>query len=386
MIAKRALLAGAAMAVVVGLFGCASSDVGPASTGDAPESVLMGGLFAMSGPAAAYGDWFSKASSLAVKHINEAGGLNGKTKINFKIEDTQQRPDPAVQALQRLIGEDVRFVMSSSSIQTLALLPIANQREIPMINGGAQSDLLNDASPFLFNTIPLLNKESEVLAQYLHDESGFTKAAVIHTSDDGGVSAYENFKRSYEKAGGEIVAVEGAEYQGTDYRSQLTKLKSSGADVLMIGAYGLDANNIISQVREIGWDVPLANTSWVAIADVLANPAAEGLIHTVIPFNPSDEFIKQYTDEFGVAPDNGFIGNYYDGVMVFAEAYEKASNGGTVDPDGKAIADAIREIKTFDSVYGSELVFDESGSVSRPISIAEIRGGQTIVTHENYGS
>ena len=59
--------------------------------------------------------------------------------------------------------------------------------------------------------------------------------------------------------------------------SHWRKLRSTNPDVLLLGAFGQDSANIINQVREIGWDVPLANTSWVAIPAVLENPAAEGL-------------------------------------------------------------------------------------------------------------
>lgn len=383
MFARRMFMAATAAALVAGLSACGASTEGAAA--GAPEEITIAGMWATSGPSAAYGDWYGNAANLAVKEINDAGGLNGKTKLKLQIEDTQAQPEPAVTALQRLMGEDVRFVESAFSSQTLALMPIATQSKIPVMNGGAQSPLLAETGGYLFNTIPLIYKESEVLAKYLHAEEGKKKAAVLYTSDDGGVAAYEAFKDAFEGEGGEIVAKESGKYQATDFRSQLTKLKGSGADVLIVGAFGLDSNNIISQTREVGWDVQLANTSWVAIPEVLANPAAEGLIHTSIPFTPTDDFVKAYEEAYGEKPTSGYIGNYYDGVKVFAEAYEKASNGGTTDPDGEAVMAAIKEIKTFDSSYGSKLAFDEKLVADRPISISEITGDGSKVIAENYG-
>lgn len=383
MFARRTFMAVSAAVLVAGLSACGASTEGSAQ--GAPEEITIAGLWATSGPSAAYGDWYGNAANLAVKEINDAGGLNGQTKIKLVIEDTQAQPEPAVTSLQRLLGEDVRFVESAFSSQTLALMPIAAQSKIPVMNGGAQSPLLATTGDYLFNTIPLIYKESEVLAEYLHDEEGITKAAVLHTSDDGGVAAHDAFKETFEAAGGEVVAVESGKYQSTDFRSQLTKLKDSGAQVLVVGAFGLDSNNIISQTREVGWDVQLANTSWVAIPEVLANPAAEGLIHTSIPFSPTDKFVAAYEKAYGEKPTSGYIGNYYDGIKVFAEAYEKASEGGTIDPDGEAIMAAIKEIDTFESSYGSELAFDDQLVAERPISISEITAGGSIVTTENFG-
>ena len=352
--------------------GAASADSGEGYACDADE-VTIGGLWAQSGPQAAYGEWFANGTEMAVEDINSEGGIGGRTQVRLQVEDTQALPEPAVVAFQGMVSDGVQYVLSSFSSQTLALAPIATNEEVVLINGGAQSDALGEQGPFLFNTIPLLRNESAALAEKLYAD-GVASAAIIYTSDDGGEAARENFEEAFTEQGGEITGVESAEFGGTDFRSQLTKLRSTDPDVLLLGAFGQDSANIINQVREIGWDVPLANTSWVAIPAVLENPAAEGLRLTTIPFEPSQEFQDEYQANYGSAPTSAFIGNYYDGVMIFAEAFEHVCDGGAETVSGAALADAMREIGTFDSIYGSELTFEE-GTASRPIELAVIQGG-----------
>jgi len=373
---KLIALAGVILASVALTAACGSGS--QSSGGSDGGTVTIGGLWAETGPQAVYGKWFDNGARMAVDEINAAGGIGGKTKIDLKVQDTQAMPGPAVTAFQKLLGDKVPFVMSSFSSQTLALMPIATSKKVVVINGGAQSDALATGG-YLFNDIPLLKNESEVLAKYLATTGGARKAAIIHTSDDGGLAAEKDFAGAFKSAGGEVVGDESAAFGATDYRSQLTKLRNSGADVLLIGAYGQDSNNIISQVREIGWDIKLANTSWVAIPSVLANPAAEGLTATVIPFQPTQAFRDAYQKKYGEAPASAFIGNYYDAVKIFAKAYEKASSSGKVD--GESLAKAIREIGTFDSSYGSPLTFDKEQVASRPINIAVLKNGkfETIV-------
>lgn len=367
----------AAGLVAVSLAGCSDD------AGGSDDEVLMGGLWATSGGQAVYGDYMTNGSGLAVKDINAKGGIGGKVPLRLEVKDTQALPEPAVSAFQKLVGDGAKFVLSSFSSQTLALMPIANSRHIPVVNGGAQSDALGDQGKYLLNTIPLLANESDVLAKYLYAEKDYRKAAIIYTSDDGGKAARDDFKKAFTESGGQVVAEESGEFQGTDYRSQLTKLRGSGADVLLIGAFGQDTNNIVSQVREVGWDVPLANTSWVAIPDVLKNPAADGLILTSIPFNPDPAFVARYKKEYGELPESHFVGNYYDAVTVLAEGYAKASETSD-DPSGDDILAAIDEIGTFDSVYGSPLTF-ENGVANRPISIGVIKDGAVKTLAENYG-
>lgn len=367
----------AAGLVAVSLASCSDSG----GSGGSDDEVLMGGLWATSGGQAVYGDYFEHGAGLAVDDINAKGGIGGKTPLRLEVKDTQALPEPAVSAFQKLVSEDAKFVLSSFSSQTLALMPIANSRHIPVVNGGAQSDALGDQGKYLLNTIPLLANESDVLAKYLYAEKDYRKAAIIYTSDDGGQAARDDFKKAFTEDGGEVVAEESGEYQGTDYRSQLTKLRGSGADVLLIGAFGQDTNNIVSQVREVGWDVPMANTSWAAIPDVLANEAAEGLILTSIPFNPDPAFVKRYKKKYGEEPKSSYIGNYYDAVTVLAEGYAKASEDSS-DPSGDDILAAIDEIGTFKSVYGSPLTF-ENGVASRPIDVGVIKDGAVKTLAEN---
>ncbi|WP_068401803.1 ABC transporter substrate-binding protein [Kribbia dieselivorans] len=374
-LASVTTIAGLGLATVAA---CGSGSAG--GSGDNSE-ILIGGLWATSGAQAVYGDYFGNGAKLAVKDINDAGGVGGKTPLKLQVEDTQALPEPAVTAFQKLVGEDVKMVLSSFSSQTLALMPIAESRKIPVINGGAQSNALGDQK-FLLNTIPLVRNESEVLAKYLVKEKKYTKAAVIYTSDDGGRAAKDSFEEAYKAAGGNIVAEESGKYQGTDYRSQLTKLRSSGADFLLIGAFGQDTNNIVSQAREIGWKVQMANTSWAAIPDVLKNKSAEGLILTSIPFEPKADFVQRYEKEYGEKPASSYIGNYYDAVQVFSQGYAKAAEA-NANPSGEEIIKAINDIKTFDSSYGSKLTF-ENGVASRPINIGEITGGAVTTLVKNY--
>lgn len=376
----RLLLAMAATTAVAVVTGCGTSSVsGSASAGGGQgydcgaSEVTIGGLWAQSGPQAAYGKWFANGAGMAVDGINAKGGIAGKTKIRLEVKDTKALPEPAVVAFNGMVSDGIQYVLSAFSSQTLALGPIATSKRVVLVNGGAQSDALGDQGKFVFNTIPLLRNESVVLAEKLWKD-GVRSAAIIYTSDDGGKAARQDFETAFTKLGGKVTGAESAEFGGTDFRSQLTKLRSGNPDVLLLGAFGQDSNNIISQVREIGWNVPLANTSWVAIPSVLSNPAAEGLRLTTIPFKPSEAFQQQYQQKYGEAPKSAFIGNYYDAVTIFAEAFQNVCKSGAKTVTGAALADEIRKISTFDSVYGSKLVFKDS-TASRPIELAVIKGG-----------
>jgi branched-chain amino acid transport system substrate-binding protein len=369
-----------ASAYALGLAGCGGQSQG----GSAGNEVTIVGLFPLTGSYASYGDWFVNGSKMAAEDINSEGGIGGKTRINAKFEDTKGLADQAVPIFQRYAGQGVPYIMSSLSSQTLALVPIAQRQKIVLMNGGAQSDALGGASPYLYNDIPLIENEAIVLTEYLVKEKGFETAAILHTDDDGGRSAAQDLKQGFNAAGGKVIATASGPFGGTNFRSQLTKLKASKADVLLLGAFGQDSKNMIDQVREIGWDVQIANTSWVAIPEVLDDTEAEGLIHTSIAFNPGESFKKEYQKKYG-GELSYYVGNYYDAITIFATAYKRAQQKG-YGTNGEAIKKSIDEIKTFDSIYGDKLTFAENNVASRPLDVSVIKGGESVVVAKKYGA
>lgn len=362
-------------AYALGLTGCG----GQAGSG---EEVTVLNLSPLTGPYSTYGDWYVDGSNMAAENINAEGGIGGEMRISVVHEDTRGLANQAVPILQRYAGQGVTYVLTSLSSQTLALAPIAQQQQIVLMNGGAQSNELGGVD-YLYNDIPLIENEANVLTEYLVKEGGFETAAILHTDDDGGQSAAGSLEEGFTAAGGEVVDTASGSFGGTDFRSQLTTLETSNADVLLLGAFGEDSKIMIDQVRSTGWDVQLANTSWVTIPEVLNDPDAEGLIHTSIPFNPSENFAQEYRDEYGEAPSQ-YVGNYYDAVTIFATAYEHAQQQG-YGTDGEAIRRSIEEIKTFDSSYGSQLTFAENNVASRPLNVSRIESSESVVLAENYG-
>src|SRR5690606_14497024 len=107
---------------------------------------------AMTGASAVYGDMIVKGAQLAADEINAEGGLSGHT-LKVIVEDHATNPDKAVTAVQKLLSVDkVNYILTSFTAPTLALRPLACEREVPMLNGGAiGADLIGKEC--LYNTV-----------------------------------------------------------------------------------------------------------------------------------------------------------------------------------------------------------------------------------------
>jgi branched-chain amino acid transport system substrate-binding protein len=362
--------------------GDAAGDADAAADGgeamDFPDSVTIGALYPMTGAGASYGEWFSRGTEMAVEDVNAEGGIGGQTDLSVAIEDHQADASLALTLFRQFADRGVPYVMSSYTAPTLTILPVAEENGIMVVNGGGQGSDLADASENLLNTIPFLDDENVVLAEYLSDE-GIETAVVIHVDDDSGESALEDFREAFEEFGGEILGSAAHEFGASDVRAQLTQLRGAGADLLYIGSHGQDALNIIEQAREVGFETEMASTSWVVIPEVRASSAAEGLIHTILTYD-NPEFDERYRDAYGDDPSI-YVTNYYDAVIVFAEAFRHAVENG-YGTDGEAVRRSIYEIAEFEGVGGT-FSFREDGTVVKPIGVARISGGESEVLRES---
>lgn len=341
------------------------------------DMLTMGAIFPLTGNGATYGKMYKQGVELAIEEINAAGGVDGK-QLAVKYEDGRGEPKASVQAAQSLAAKNYPFIMSAYTGVTLGILPIAERNKIAVINGGGQGDNLAGASPYLFNTIPLLGLEVEVLAKYLGEEkSELKKAYVIYVDDDSGRSGLDKFSEEFAKYGGEVIGSGSHKLGETNFRALLTQAKAKKPDIIYIASHGQDAKNTIDQARELGIDVQIVNTSWTVIPEIVSDPNAQGIIHTSIAFNPNKDWLTKYKEKYGTDQVSSYVSNYYDAVKIFAKAYEYAVEKG-YGTDGEAIAKAISEIKKFESANGT-ITFKDDGTSVRQIDISVIEDNKSKV-------
>lgn len=364
----------AGVTLVGGLLAGCSGDKG--ADGELPKKVTIGAVVPMTGTGASYGVMDMNGANLAIKEINENGGVKG-IKLAIKYEDHQAKPGVAVTAINRLIDvEKAPYIISNYSSISLAAAPIGDQRKVVVMNAGGQSDNLAGAGEYFYNNIPLVGAEVEVIAKYLVEKEGLKTAGVLYANDDGGRSSLAIFEKAFKEAGGKVLAKEATELGGSDFRAQISKVKSKNPDVMFVGTYGQDTALIIKQAHELGVKSVISNTSWSIIPEVYAEKGAEGMIHTALHFEASKEFTERYKKEYGVEPPLYAV-THYDAVMIFAKALEKVVDDGKAI-NGENIKKAIDEINEFDGVAG-KVKFDAKHTTTLPIDISVLKDGKAKV-------
>ncbi len=363
---RRVFLAASAAAFAAG---AAALAVGAAQA----QTIRIGAVLPLTGPAAVVGGQEQKGIQFAVEHANAKGGIGGR-KIEVLFEDNQAKPDQAVLSFNKLVDlQSIPAVMTGFSGPTLAMAPLATRKKVLLVNGGAQADPLAKASPYLINTIPVLEGELEVLANFVFGEAGKKTAAILFENNAAGISGRDDFTASYTRAGGKIVAQEPINFGDTNYRPALLKLAAAQPDMLfVILTSGLSP--LADQLKQIDFKPTIVGNTFFADPEVIANPNAEGWLHTQFVINAPPalgaEFKQKYGTEFDFFPKQ-----YYNATNIVLACIEKLVKENK-PVTGESLRAALFEIKTFEGL--TRVVFN-TNTADTQVNVNQFKGRQDTV-------
>ncbi len=349
-----------------------------------PTEFKVGAILAMTGAGSYYGQVMSQGFLTAIEEINGKGGIDG---IKFKvlIEDHQSGSGAAaISGFNKLVNVDkIPFSFTSYTAPTLSIIPVANEKNVLLLNGGAVGPKLVKASPYLFNNRMLAMMHGGGVLQRAK-ERGFSKMAALYWNDDAGMGTHKYVEPKWKAMGGTIVAAEAHPVGTTDYKSYLSKIMAANPDFLALWQWGKDWGVAVKQAREMGFNKPIMGVEFTPDAAKLAGAAAEGYEAVTDYFDPqgpdpwTKSFAASYKARYKEDPEF-YAANYYEGVYILAEIIKKAKAKGGDWWNGKALRQALVEIKKFPSVYGGFVEFNpDDGTCKKKSFLFVVKGGERV--------
>ena len=350
------------------------------SVGAAHADIKIGVFGPMTGDAAGYGQSLREAVELVVKEKNAAGGLLGQ-KIVPVYGDDAGKPEQAVSVAKRLTASDEVLIMlgSISSPASLAASQVAQQSETPqiVISGTAQR-ITTQGNAWVFRSAIPDTKFAADLVDFINEKMpGKKKVAFIYVNDDFGKGGFVGFKSRGDKSGVQIVAEERYTRGDLDFTSQLSRIKASGADIMVDWSRYAEGALIIKQKKQMGIEIPYFGSDGQAHPKFreLGGSAAEGAYYpthfsvTAIGGNKAAEaFTAKIRAAYKKDPD--FVhAQAYDAMTAALMAIEKAGA-----PNRAKVRDALKAVE-FDGVRG-RFKFDEKGDPTLQATVVIIKDGQ----------
>lgn len=354
------------------------------ATHAAEGEIVIGHFGSLTGGTATFGTSTKEGIDLAVKEINDAGGVLGK-KIRVIHEDDQSKPTEATNAVIKLINQDnvVALIGEVASTRSLAAAPTANENRIPMLSPASTNPKVTEVGPYIFRSCFIDPFQGSAMANFaMASEKGpkAKKFAILYdVRNDYSTGLREFFIETVKKNGGTIVADEAFAEGAFDFNAQLTKIKAANPDAIYCPGYYTEVGLICRQARQLGITAPLlGGDGWDSEKLFeIGGKAVDGCYFTN-HYSPDEdrEAVKKFVTDYKKAykdkmPDAMAILGY-DAMKIMADAIKRAGN-----TRGKAIRDALAATKEFPAASGT-ITIDKNRNAEKPIVVLKVADGKTV--------
>lgn len=355
----------------------ATGTQGTNGSGSAGDTILVGEYGSMTGPEAAFGQTTDDGIRLAADQINSEGGILHRKIEVTKPEDTASIQQQGEIAVKRLVEKKVVAVLGEvASGISMAGAPVCQSSQIPMISPSSTNPQVTEVGDYIFRVCFIDPYQAGVLAKFAADTLHAKTAAIMF--DAGApysVGIHNEFKASFEKRGGKIVTEVGFGKDDKDFKSQLTKVKNSNPDVIVVGSYYSQGGTILKQARDLGISVPLLggdgwdNAEFHTYAGKnVGNAYLSDHASMDDPSPTIQNFVKAFQAKYGHKPD-ALAALGYDSMKVLADAMKRAKS-----LSGSDLRDAIAATKDFDGVTG-KITINAHRDAEKGAVILEVANG-----------
>jgi branched-chain amino acid transport system substrate-binding protein len=350
------------------------------------DTIRIGINAPLTGDIPKVGEGTKFAAQMWLEDVMAAGGLavgGKKYPVELVIEDNESKAESAVKAATKMITEDGVLVMvgPQASKQAVPAGGIAENYKTPMITPWSTNPDTTKDRPFVFRACFLDPFQGPVLANFITDEFKFKKTAVLYdVASDYPKGLAEFFKKAWEElhGPGSVVAYESFTTKDTDFSSQLTKINSSGAEVLFTPQYYNEVALIVQQAHQLGWKKPIVGSdSWGSAETVnLCGKDCYGLFFSTHyaaagATGATKAFIDRYQKKHGYVPDDVAALTWDAMLLVQKSIEDSGAITGDLNKDRDSVRSAMGRIKKFKGITG-EMTFSGSGDPSKCAVIVRI--------------
>jgi len=364
------VLCGVLVIAMTILGGCGSN---PSST--TAKQIVIGNLQDLSGPTSVLGNAVTRGVELSIDKINKQGGLNG-SQIKLVTLDTKGDVQEAIKAFNRLADQEKAVAIVGPPISNIGigLASIADAKKVAFVGSFAdpRATVTEDGKvhPSMFLVQPSTVQYGEIMASYAVEKLSLKKIAILYDQSNAyAVSLVNPFKKYAQAAGATIVSEEIYSKGDKDFRTQLSKIKDSGADVVFAPNYMQELVITAKQSRQLGLTMPfLGALDYAApFASLVNDPESASNIYFANNYSDSEPQLAEVRNAYKVKYNEDPINKVYlgyDQMTVIAEAI-KLSGAATADK----ILEGLNKVK---DVQGTTGILTISPDNHQPVGLSMV--------------
>ncbi len=376
------------------LTGAALGTLGfPAILRAAPKEIPIGSIHPLSGFLAFDGKELQNGLLLAVKEINDSGGIKSLKGATLKVltQDSGGKPDLAIRAVEKLYNEGaVGIIGCYQSSVTLVATQVAEKMKVPFVVSVAVADEITGRGfKYTFRAQPEAKQMAEQTVKNLSEiiKASGTKAktiAYIHDNTAFGSSLSGHVKSFAPKYGLEVIALVPYSPKAADVSTEVGKVKAAEADIVMDTGYFGDSVRVYKTMKDqrvkakaiVGCgNGGFSHPKFIKELGSITENVMDGN-YNANPLSPlTKAAFADYKKTYGTPMGTSTV-FAYQAVYILANAIERAAS-----TDRKAIRDALAKTKLEKHILPQgPIVFGPNGqNINATAPMMQIQGGQVNV-------
>jgi len=334
--------------------------IAPVATATPPagfddNEIRIGQWGPQTGPAAPWGS-VARGSKLLFDVVNEEGGINGR-KIKYFIRDDMYNPAQTVGVVKELVERQgvFAFVGGVSAAGGLAVKDYLAQNKVIWV-GPATSvkEYVFPVQPYLFSVYPLYEDEASVLTKYIVETLKLKKIGILYQNDSYGKNGFDGCKQRLATYKMSLVAEIPVEPTEKDLASQILRLKSSGAEAVLMYVNPTTAVIALKTAANVGYKPQWVSSNTLSdypLMHKISGGLWEGVItgnFGEIPDSKNPLMVKYREAAKRLTPEERWGTFYYAGILFadpIVEALKKAGRNLSTEAVMKAL-NAIKDYQT----------------------------------------
>ena len=356
--------------------------------GAAGGNIKIAILAPLSGSVATFGQSTKEGAQMAIDEWNAKGGVLGR-QITTVVEDSQCKPDPAVNAANKVIDQDkVKFIIGEvCSSASIPVSKIATAKKVLQISPTSTNDALTVGSdgkaiPYIFRACYNDSFQGQVIANFALKNLNFKSAFVLSDQTNPyTVGLANSFEKQFTANGGKIVGKENYTGTDTDFSAILAKVAAAKPDMIFLGDYYPTVNLFYKQAKEKGITAPFMGGDGWDSSDLDVKAADGGYYSN--HYDPGDprpdvqNFLKaygaKYKDDKGNAKVPDALATLaYDATNMLLNSIKNAGSDDTTK-----VQDALLKL-TLNGVSGKITIDPNTHNPIKAAVMEQVKGGKIV--------
>ncbi len=353
------------------LAGCGSSG---------PQVVKVALVAPLTGDISAHGQGMKRAAQMAVDEANTANRFT-QYKLEFAAFDDRGDPKEAVTVANQIISDPaiVGIVGHLNSGCSIPASQVYAKRNVLMITPASTNPKLTQQGlKNVFRLCTTDDVQGPFAADFVVDSLHLKKIAVIHDKTAYGLGLAEQFRSRFESRAEPVLSFDGIDVGEKDYKALITKIKSTGPELIYFGGMHPECGLITKQAKELGLAIPVFSGDGVLTPEyiTIGGPATEGDMSSMTGLPPEKlPAAQKFIDNYARLYPNDDLQPYdpytYEAINIILEALEK------VGTDRDKLIQYVAGVN-YKGILG-ESSFDEIGDTrNKTITIYRVTSGKFV--------